>query len=114
MGRTGKKSEPRERKEEKSKRSQPAPPEDDDYEDGDIATPKRDRCDDDDQGYNACQHTAWSAEIFALDEADAFDIEQMRAPASSRQRDRLPWHRQQKDYHHQERHGADPVEPHGC
>jgi hypothetical protein len=33
----------------KSEKSPPAPVEDDDFEDGDIATPKRDRHDDDDQ-----------------------------------------------------------------
>ena len=56
MGGTGKKSEPPNKKSEppkkaddKSKKSPPAPIEDDDYEDGDIATPKRDRYGDDDQ-----------------------------------------------------------------
>jgi hypothetical protein len=48
MGRTGKKSEPS-KDESKAKQPPPAPIEDDDFEDGDIATPKRDRQGDDDQ-----------------------------------------------------------------
>ena len=49
MGGTGKKHEPP--KKDSSKPTTPPPPpiEDDDFEDGDIATPKRDRCGDDDQ-----------------------------------------------------------------
>jgi hypothetical protein len=46
MGGTGKKSE---KDDGKPKKPPPAPVEDDDYEDGDIATPKRDRHGDDDQ-----------------------------------------------------------------
>ena len=48
MGRTGKKSELPDKKADKSRKSPPKPVEDDD-EDGDIATPKRDRYGDDDQ-----------------------------------------------------------------
>ena len=49
MGGTGKKHELP--KKDSSKPTSPPPPpiEDDDFEDGDIATPKHDRCDDDDQ-----------------------------------------------------------------
>jgi hypothetical protein len=50
MGGTGKKSElPNKKDDGKSRKSPPAPAEDDDYEDGDFATPKRDRHGDDDQ-----------------------------------------------------------------
>jgi hypothetical protein len=51
MGRTGKSknSELPKTKVAKPKKPPPAPSEDDDYEDGDIATPKRDRHGDDDQ-----------------------------------------------------------------
>lgn len=51
MGRTGKSknSELPKTKVAKPKKPPPAPNEDDDYEDGDIATPKRDRHGDDDQ-----------------------------------------------------------------
>ena len=49
MGGTGKKSELPNKDQGKSKKSPPAPVEDDDYEDGDFATPKRDRHGDDDQ-----------------------------------------------------------------
>ena len=49
MGGTGKKSEPPKKADDKSKKSPPQPTEDDDIEDGDIATPKRDRYGDDDQ-----------------------------------------------------------------
>jgi hypothetical protein len=49
MGGTGKKSELPHKDDGKSKKSPPAPTEDDDYEDGDFATPKRDRHGDDDQ-----------------------------------------------------------------
>jgi hypothetical protein len=49
MGGTGKKKEPPGRDDDKSKKSPPKPLEDDDYEDGDFATPKRDRHGDDDQ-----------------------------------------------------------------
>src|SRR6266702_1204933 len=52
------------------------------------------------------------AEIFTLDEPDAFDIEQMRAPASSRQRHRQLRGDQQRYHDHRNRHGADPVQPH--
>jgi hypothetical protein len=49
MGKTGKSGEPPKAKDDKSKKPPPAPREDDDYEDGDIATPKRDRHGDDDE-----------------------------------------------------------------
>jgi hypothetical protein len=49
MGGTGKKSELPNKDDGKSKKSPPVPAEDEDYEDGDFATPKRDRHGDDDQ-----------------------------------------------------------------
>jgi hypothetical protein len=49
MGGTGKKNELPDKEGKKSKKSPPKPVEDDDYEDGDIATPKRDRYGEDDQ-----------------------------------------------------------------
>jgi hypothetical protein len=50
MGGTGKKKRGLPGKDDgKPKKPSPAPVEDDDYEDGDIATPKRDRNGDDDQ-----------------------------------------------------------------
>jgi hypothetical protein len=50
MGGTDKKSEHPKQDDAKPKKPPPPPPiEEDDFEDGDIATPKRDRCDDDDQ-----------------------------------------------------------------
>jgi hypothetical protein len=49
MGGTGKTSELPGKDENKSKKSQPKPIEGDDIEDGDIATPKRDRYGEDDQ-----------------------------------------------------------------
>jgi hypothetical protein len=49
MGATGKKSKPSGKQNDKSKKSPPKPVEDDDYEDGDIATPKRDRYGEDDE-----------------------------------------------------------------
>ncbi len=50
MGGTDKKSEHPKQDDTKPKKPPPPPPiEEDDFEDGDIATPKRDRCDDDDQ-----------------------------------------------------------------
>jgi hypothetical protein len=48
MGRTGPKGEPPDKRDGKSKKSPPAPANDDDLEDGDIATPKPDRDGDDD------------------------------------------------------------------
>jgi hypothetical protein len=48
MGGTGKKTENRDKDDDKSKKP-PPPIEDDDIEDGDFATPKRDRHGDDDQ-----------------------------------------------------------------
>ena len=49
MGGTGQKSELPNKPDGKSKKSPPAPTEDDDIEDGDIATPKRDRSGNDDE-----------------------------------------------------------------
>jgi hypothetical protein len=49
MGGTGKKSEHAKQDDAKPKKPPPPPIEDDDFEDGDIATPKHDRCDEDDQ-----------------------------------------------------------------
>jgi hypothetical protein len=49
MGGTGKKSELPEKHDGKPKKPPRSPVEDDDFEDGDIATPKRDRNGDDDQ-----------------------------------------------------------------
>ena len=50
MGGIGKNSEPPKQTGDKSKKPEPAPVvEDDDYEDGDIATPKRDRSGNDDE-----------------------------------------------------------------
>jgi hypothetical protein len=49
MGGTGRKTEPPKQPEDKSKKPKPAPVEDDDYEDGDIATPKKDRYGTDDE-----------------------------------------------------------------
>ena len=49
MGGTGKKSELPGKNDGKPKKPPPAPVEDDDIEDGDFATPKRDRYGDDDQ-----------------------------------------------------------------
>jgi hypothetical protein len=49
MGGTGKKSTPPKKDDDKSKKPEHVPVEDDDYEDGDIATPKRDRSDSDDE-----------------------------------------------------------------
>jgi hypothetical protein len=49
MGGTGRKNEPPKKIEDKPKQPEPTPAEDDEYEDGDIATPKRDRCGDDDE-----------------------------------------------------------------
>jgi hypothetical protein len=48
MGNTGKKSEPP-KKVDKAKTPPSPPPADDDFEDGDIATPKRDRDGNDDE-----------------------------------------------------------------
>ena len=49
MGRTDKMSERPKQDDGKSKKPPSVPAEDDDYEDGDVATPKRDRSGDDDQ-----------------------------------------------------------------
>jgi hypothetical protein len=49
MGRPGKNDEPPGKDANKPKQPDPKPVEDDEYEDGDIATPKRDRHGDDDQ-----------------------------------------------------------------
>jgi hypothetical protein len=49
MGRTGQKRELPNKLGDKSKKKSPAPMDDDDIEDGDIATPKRDRSGTDDE-----------------------------------------------------------------
>jgi hypothetical protein len=49
MGGTGKKNEPPKKDGDKPKKPERKPAEDDDYEDGDIATPKHDREGDDDE-----------------------------------------------------------------
>jgi hypothetical protein len=49
MGGIGKKAERPNKDDDKSKNNPPAPSDEDDYEDGDIATPKRDRSGDDDE-----------------------------------------------------------------
>ena len=49
MGGTGRKNDPPKQPEEKPKRPERAPVEDEEYEDGDIATPKRDRADDENE-----------------------------------------------------------------
>jgi hypothetical protein len=49
MGGTGKRSDPPKQGDDKSKRPPPPPIEDDEIEDGDIATPKRDRNGNDDE-----------------------------------------------------------------
>jgi hypothetical protein len=49
MGGTGKRSDPPKQGDDKSKKPPPPPIEDDEIEDGDIATPKRDRSGNDDE-----------------------------------------------------------------
>ncbi|MFY9956840.1 hypothetical protein [Bradyrhizobium sp.] len=49
MSNAGKKNKPAEKADDKSKKPPPAPVRDDDCEDGDIATPKRDRYGNDDE-----------------------------------------------------------------
>jgi hypothetical protein len=49
MSSAGKKNEPAKKASDKSKKPPPTPVQDDDYEDGDIATPKRDRYGNDDE-----------------------------------------------------------------
>jgi hypothetical protein len=49
MSNAGKKNEPAEKADDKSKKPPPPPIEDEDIEDGDIATPKRDRYGTDDE-----------------------------------------------------------------
>jgi hypothetical protein len=49
MNGTGRKSEPPKKDDEKSKKPARVPVEDDDFEDGDMATPKQDRHGDDDE-----------------------------------------------------------------
>ena len=49
MGGTGRKKEPPKQPEDKPKQPERVPVEDDEYEDGDIATPKRDRYGPDDE-----------------------------------------------------------------
>ena len=49
MGGTGEKKEPPKKGDDKARKPVQTPVEDDDYEDGDIATPKRDRYGNDDE-----------------------------------------------------------------
>jgi len=49
MGGTGRKNEPPKKPDDKSKKPEHVPAEDDDYEDGDFATPKHDRNGNDDE-----------------------------------------------------------------
>ena len=49
MGGTGRKNEPPKQPEDKPKKPERSPAEDDEHEDGDIATPKRDRHGTDDE-----------------------------------------------------------------
>ena len=49
MGGPSRTSEPPKKADDKAKKPEPIPVEDEDYEDGDIATPKRDRSDNDDE-----------------------------------------------------------------
>jgi hypothetical protein len=49
MSNAGKKNKPAEKVDDESKKPPPPPVRDDDYEDGDIATPKRDRYGNDDE-----------------------------------------------------------------
>ena len=49
MGGTGRKKEPPKKPDDKAKKPEHAPVEDDDFEDGDFATPKRDRHGNDDE-----------------------------------------------------------------
>jgi hypothetical protein len=49
MGGTGRNNEPPKQPEDKPKKPERSPAEDDEYEDGDIATPKRDRHGTDDE-----------------------------------------------------------------
>jgi hypothetical protein len=49
MGRSGRKSEPPKQDNDKLKKPKARPVEDEEYEDGDIATPKRDRAGNDDE-----------------------------------------------------------------
>ena len=49
MGGIRKKGKPADKDNNKPKKASPKPAEDDDYEDGDIATPKRDRYGEDDE-----------------------------------------------------------------
>jgi hypothetical protein len=49
MGRTGQKGAPPNKRDDKSNKPPPAPIGNDDTEDGDISTPKRDRSGDDDE-----------------------------------------------------------------
>jgi hypothetical protein len=57
MGRTSQKSEPPDKHDGKSNKPPPAPIEDDDIEDGDIATPKRDRSGSDDEPLQRLSHS---------------------------------------------------------
>ena len=104
MGGTGKKSEPP-RRTTANRRSRPRAGRGRRDEDGDIATPKRDR--------SGTTTTISRYRNLSLSiSRDAFEIEQMRAPAVSRQFRRELRRGQQQHRGHRQRHGADPVQPH--
>src|SRR5258705_4323118 len=52
------------------------------------------------------------AEVVALDQTDASEIEQMGAPATPRQPDRQLGSDQQECRDHRQRHGAEPIQSH--
>src|SRR5258708_27017702 len=52
------------------------------------------------------------AEVVALDQTDASEIEQMRAPATPRQPERELGSDQQEYRDHRQRHRAEPIQPH--
>ena len=52
------------------------------------------------------------AEILTLDQSDASEIEQVRAPAASRQPDHKLRSEQQEHRGHRQRDGAEPIQPH--
>src|SRR6266536_5361025 len=52
------------------------------------------------------------AEILALDQSDASEIEQVRAPAAARQPHRQLRSEQQEYRGHRQRDGAEPIQPH--
>src|SRR6266849_2327308 len=58
------------------------------------------------------RYEAALAEILALDQSDASEIEQMRAPAASRHPNRQLRSEQQQYRGHRQRDGAEPIQPH--